>query len=295
GGAIPGGGEVGGPVASGVASGGQPGGGGQDDVAQGNGEQAVPGNGERAGGVRLSAERAREALRRLGERVGLGPDKLGTEEVAVGVVRIAETEMVRALRVISVQRGLDPRDFALVAFGGAGGMHACAVAEELGMRTVLVPRAGGVLSALGLAISDVRRDYLAPLLDRIDRLDADRLTRAWDALAERARADLAGDAVLEQLADLRYQGQSYELTVAGQTPAALAAAFHRAHERRYGHREDGEPVEIVNVRLVATLAGTKPDIVEPDPAPDPRTDRREVFLDGRWQRVDVLDRELMGR
>jgi len=101
---------------------------------------------------------------------------------------------------------------------------------------------------------------------------------------------------LGRLADLRYQGQSYELTVDGDTPAALAEAFHRAHLRRYGHREDDEPVEVVNVRLVATVVGEQPDVIEPGPpTADPRTGSRDVVLDGARVRADVLDRELMGR
>ena len=246
------------------------------------------------GQVVLSADLARQALQRLGDQLGLT-----AEQAAAGVVQVAEAEMARALRMISVERGLDPREFALVAFGGAGGMHACAIADELGMRTVLVPRAAGVLSALGLAIADIRRDYVGPLLGDVATLDPDRLTAGWDSLAERARTDLKGFSTepdLGRLADLRYQGQSYELTVDGDTPAALAEAFHRAHLRRYGHREDDEPVEVVNVRLVATVVGEQPDVIEPGPpTADPRTGSRDVVLDGARVRADVLDRELMGR
>jgi N-methylhydantoinase A len=246
------------------------------------------------GEVVLSSDLARAAMQRLGERLGLT-----VEQAAAGVARVAEAEMGRALRMISVERGLDPRDFALVAFGGAGGMHACALADELGMPSVLVPRAAGVLSALGLAIADIRRDYVGPLLGEIATVDPARLADAWEALAERARKDLRGLAAepnLDRLADLRYQGQSYELTVEGETPAALAEAFHVAHQRRYGHREDDEPVEIVNVRLVATVAGQRPDVIEPEPPEvDARTGYRDVLLDGTWVRADVLDRGLMGR
>jgi N-methylhydantoinase A len=241
------------------------------------------------GEIALSAERAVQALRRLGDRV-----ELTVEQAALGVVRVAEAEMIRALRVMSVARGLDPRGLALLAFGGAGGMHACALAEELGMSIVLIPRAGGVLSALGLAISDLRRDYVAPLFGNVDALSPARLNEAWDALAECARADLA-QPQLERLADLRYRGQSYELTVAGTTPEAVTDAFHAAHERRYGHRDD-EIVEIVNVRLVATVPGDKPDIVEPEPtAAEARTGRRGVLVAGARIEADVFDRNLMGR
>jgi N-methylhydantoinase A len=246
------------------------------------------------GDVVLSSDLARRAMQRLGDRLGLT-----LQGAVAGVVQVAEAEMGRALRMISVERGLDPRDFALIAFGGAGGMHACALAEELGMRRVLVPRAAGVLSALGLAIADIRHDYVRPLFGEMASLDPARLAAAWEALAERAREDLQGLAAephLDRLTDLRYQGQSYELTVDGDTPAVLAEAFNVAHQRRYGHHEDDEPVEVVNVRLVATVAGQRPDVIEPEaPEADPRTGYRDILLDGTWVRADVLDRGLMGR
>jgi N-methylhydantoinase A len=245
------------------------------------------------GKVTLSRDRARRALQDLGHRLRLSP-----EDAALGVARVATTEMVRALRVISVERGLDPRDFTLVAFGGAGGMHACAMAEELGVRTVLLPRAAGVLSALGLALSDVRRDYVAPLLGRVDELDPETLRAAWAGLARRAREELAplGEPRTEQLADLRYRGQSYELIVFGDSPEELAQAFHQAHQRRYGHHDVAEVVEIVGVRLVATVPGEKPDVVEPDPtAPDARTGHRRVLLEEGPVEAEVHDRDRMGR
>jgi N-methylhydantoinase A len=246
------------------------------------------------GEVVLSSKLARRALQRLGDRLGLT-----AEQAAAGVAQVAEAEMGRALRMISVERGLDPRDFALVAFGGAGGMHACALAEELAMRSVLVPRAAGVLSALGLAIADIRHDYVGPLFGEVATLDPARLAAAWGTLAERAHKDLrelAAEPHLDRLADLRYQGQSYELTVSGDTPAALAEAFHVAHQRRYGHREDDEPVEVVNVRLVATVAGPRPDVIESEPPEaDPLTGYRDVLLNGSWVKAGVLDRGLMGR
>jgi N-methylhydantoinase A len=246
------------------------------------------------GEVVLSSDLARRAMQRLGDRLGLT-----AERAAAGVVQVAEAEMGGALRMISVERGLDPRDFALVAFGGAGAMHACALAEELGMQRVLVPRAAGVLSALGLATADIRRDYVGPLFGEIASLDPARLVAAWEALAKRTRKDLRGieaEPHLDRLADLRYQGQSYELTVDGDTPGALTEAFHVAHQRRYGHHEDDEPVEVVNVRVVATVPGQRPDVIEPEPPEaDPRTGYRDILLDGTWVRADVLDRGLMGR
>ncbi len=149
----------------------------------------------RSWAARSCSARGRPSARspRSASRSGSTP-----QATALGVVRVADAEMVRALRVVSVERGLDPRDFALAAFGGAGGMHACALAEELGMATVLVPRASGVLSALGLAISDLRRDFVRPLIGALDALEpgalADALRRAGGGGGRRAggrRADAA--------------------------------------------------------------------------------------------------------
>jgi N-methylhydantoinase A len=246
---------------------------------------------ELAGGeLRLDRDRAEQALTAVGEALGL--DAL---ESAQGIVAVANAEMVRALRVISVERGLDPRDFALVAFGGAGGMHACALAEELGMTTVLVPRAAGVLSALGLAISDLRHDYVSPLLGELSDLDAGELERAFAELEQAAAGDLDAPE-LERRADLRYRGQSFELTVDAGDLDALAERFAAAHHQRYGYRMDDEPVEVVAVRLVATTRVDKPELSE-DPPPEgaeAETGRRRAFLDEDWQEVPVLDRARMG-
>lgn len=247
------------------------------------------------GGVTLRRDLAEAALARLGERLGLS-----AQDAALGVVRVADTEMVRALRLISVERGLDPRDFALVAFGGAGGLHACALAEDLGCRTVLVPRAAGVLSALGLAISDVRHDHVAAFLRTIDGdgyADLEpALASAFEDLEATARAAL-DHARLERFADLRYAGQSFELTVPGSTASELEAAFHGAHERRYGHRIDDEPVEIVSVRVVATQAGAVPDLREAGAVVGGEAgpaETREVLLPGGAVVAVVHHRTAMG-
>jgi len=151
------------------------------------------------------------------------------------VVEVVNAEMLRALRVVSVERGHDPRDFALVAFGGAGPLHACALAEELGIEAVLVPEAAGVLSALGLVVSDERRD---------------RVVSHVRPLAQ------VRDLPAEGEADLRYRGQSFELTVPLQPE--LDAAFHRAHEERYGYADPSRAIELVAVRTADVVPG--PDI-----------------------------------
>ena len=230
---------------------------------------------------------AEQALARLGGRLGMS-----VEQVAAGIIAVADAEMVRALRVISVERGLDPREFALLAFGGAGGLHACALAEELSMTRVLVPRASGVLSALGLAISDLRRDYLRPLLADVADLDPVRLESAFTELATVA-VDELHKPVLTRQADLRYRGQSFELTVPG--GGDLVAAFHAEHERRYGYRMDDEPVQVVSVRVVATVPGELPSLAEPAPPQDaPQPGRRRAYLAGGWTEIEVFQRAALG-
>jgi N-methylhydantoinase A len=170
-----------------------------------------------AGGLRLDREAAERAL--------------GTIDPAA-VVAAVNAEMLRALRVVSVERGHDPRELALVAFGGAGPLHACELADELEIETVLVPEAAGVLSALGLAASDERRDQVRSYLVPLDR---------------------AGELPGEGEADLRYAGQSFELTVP--LGGDLAEAFHRAHEERYGYSDRERTIELVAVRTAEVRAG----------------------------------------
>jgi N-methylhydantoinase A len=196
-----------------------------------------------AGGVALDGAAARRAI------ASLGLEDATDEQAARGVVRVADAEMVRALRVMTVEQGLDPRDFALLAFGGAGGLHAVAIAEELGMTRVLVPRAGGVLSALGLAAADRRVDVQRSVLGRPYDLDA---------LGAEARDRLGRpDAALEVAYDCRYRGQSFELTVAD------PADFEAAHEERYGFREADGVVDVVTVRVTARIAGAPVELAAP--------------------------------
>ncbi|HKH77344.1 MAG TPA: hydantoinase/oxoprolinase family protein [Rubrobacteraceae bacterium] len=247
---------------------------------------------ELGGEVVLRRDLSEKALASLGKKLGLE-----AEEVALGIVRVANAEMVRALRVISIERGLDPREFALLAFGGAGGMHACALAEELGMSIVLVPRASGVLSALGLAISDLRRDYVSPYLADLEEVNAVELKDAFRGMENIAAKHLEGPAYTRR-ADLRYSGQSFELTVEAEKPfevEKLKECFHAAHERRYGYRMEGEAVELVNLRLTATVPVEKPKLEERRREGGTERGRREGNFGGEWVEAPVLDREQMGR
>src|SRR4051794_1532353 len=196
-----------------------------------------------AGGVRLDPAAAERAVAALAGSLGLADARACAE----GIVRVANTEMVRALRVVTVERGIDPRRFALLAFGGAGPLHAAAIAEELGIGRIVVPRAAGVLSALGLAAAERRRDAARSVLLR----GAD--------LTDEALADLAGDAD-EVTWDARYAGQSHEIALRD-VPAradAVCEALAAAHEERYGYRDDDAEVELVTVRTATLEPG--PDV-----------------------------------
>ena len=243
---------------------------------------------ELGGEVVLRRDLSERALASLGNKLGLD-----VEETALGILRVADAEMVRALRVISVERGLDPRDFALLAFGGAGGMHACSLAEELGIETVLVPRAGGVLSALGLAISDLRRDYVSPFLGGLDGVEEEEFEQRFTDMEKTAAGDLDGPEHTRR-ADLRYGGQSFEITVDAGSFGKLEDRFHAAHEQRYGYRMDDEKVELVNLRLISTVPVEKPELQEPQPEDDAQAGEREANFDGEWLGIAVLDRERMG-
>jgi N-methylhydantoinase A len=200
-----------------------------------------------AGGIELDREAAENAVKRLGETLGLD-----TQETAEGIIQVANAEMVRALRVMTVERGVDPRRLALMAFGGAGGLHAAAIAEELGITKILCPRASGVLAALGLVVSERRRDAQRSVL-----LAPDELGEEADELAERARAELAPDADVRLVAELRYRGQAFELAV--ELSDHLEEDFHKAHEEAYGFRDPEAEVELVTLRATATTPGPQID------------------------------------
>ena len=223
------------------------------------------------GEIALDVDRAHRAIEERCTR------QLGLDVVTVahGIVEIANAAMTTALRLVSVQRGYDPRDFVLVAFGGAGPVHANRLAAEAEIRTILVPTSPGTTSALGLLVTDHQHDYSTTLNQRVDRLVEREVESAYRDLEARGRAALTragiapSDVRLRREADVRYVGQSYELTVplpqGTFDPAALAEvvhAFHRAHDRAYGFSAPGEPVEFVNLRLAAVGTIAKPRLRE---------------------------------
>jgi N-methylhydantoinase A len=200
-----------------------------------------------AADLRLDAGLAREAVGRIARAARLDPQRS-----AAGILEIATATMVRALRSVSVERGVDPRATTLVTFGGAGPLFVCHLAESLGVRRALIPPHAGALSALGLAAAKARVERTGSLHRMAGDLDRRGLGKAYADLEAMCRAELPG-ARLRRVAECRYPGQGYEVAVAaGVDGPATATAFHRAHAARFGHADRGRPVEIVNIRVAAT-------------------------------------------
>jgi N-methylhydantoinase A len=237
-----------------------------------------------AGGVALDAEAAAAAVGALARSLDLSP-----EQTAAGIVRVANQEMVRALRVVTVERGIDPRGFALLPFGGAGPMHAAAIAAELGIEVILCPRASGVLSALGLCASERRRDTVRTVLLRGPELSAEGIAAAVGELVAVAGTGLES-ARPEVTYEMRYDGQAFELSVPGPVdpdPADLRERFERQHEQRYGHRDPEGEVELVDIRLAMVAPGPEP---RPTAASSGRLEAgaRAVLVAGEWIEARVL-------
>lgn len=212
-----------------------------------------------SGSMKLDRERAREAVRGIAERLGTT-----IEEAAMGIIRVVNANMEAAMRVISVERGSDPRDFALVAFGGAGPLHACELAAALRIPHVLVPTVPGVLSALGMLVADILRDYVRTVMVPAEQAQRE-VVDVLAQLEEQGRNDLLSEGMaaekiqIEHYLDLRYAGQSYELVIPFEGSVEQAVAdFHMAHERRFGYNDPNERVQVVNVRLKARGLADKP-------------------------------------
>jgi N-methylhydantoinase A len=240
-----------------------------------------------AGDVALDESAARAAISALADSLGLGE-----LEAAEGIVRVANQEMVRALRVVTVERGVDPRRFALLPFGGAGPMHAAAIAAELGIERILCPRAGGVLSALGLCASERRRDTARTVMLSGTDFSAERVAAEVEELASQLGAP-AEDAEPEVIYEMRYAGQAFELPVPGSPrpdPADLATRFERAHEERYGHRDPDGEIVLVHIHLALVAPGPSLRLGAAEDGGLRRGSRRARF-GGEWMETPVLGGE----
>jgi N-methylhydantoinase A len=250
------------------------------------------------GGISLDCERTRTIF-----DAQKGP--LGTvQEFAAGILRVIETQMEKAIRVISVEQGHDPRLFTLVAFGGGGPLHACTLARSLSISRVMIPALPGALSAVGMLFTDTVRDYSRTVMLPVESLAAlkETLGAVFSELKQRGRSDFAAeglDGSAQASIDLRYRGQGYELNVAwdGDTPQQALAAFHRLHRQRYGFSDAGRPVEIVNLRLrmIAPAAAYKPAMraIVPGDGRAACYAERDVFLDGRFRSAGFYRRDAL--
>ena len=260
------------------------------------------------GKVKTNKQKAYEAIADMGAQLGIDP--MGTAE---GIIRIINAKMEEGIREVSTERGYDLRNFVLVAFGGAGPVHAARLAADLGMSKVVVPPMPGVSSALGLIMADPRRDFVRSRLRGLADIDASELSAVFTELRQQALSEFVtdgfdGDSIEFAFSlDLRYQGQGYELNVAAGASATLDSSaiaelrerFDRAHEQLFGHSAKGEPVEAVNYRVRSTVRVPKFSMKRYDQASGPadaaKVNEREVYFDRQsgMTPTPVFDRALL--
>lgn len=250
------------------------------------------------GTMRLSRERILPYLSRLARNLGLA-----NEEVAQGILDVVNANMERALRLVTVERGHDPRDFTLVCFGGAGGLHACDLASRLSIPRILIPRDPGTLSALGMLMADISRDYSITVLLHLSKIGAGRLKELLRPLMRRAESELRkeplaqGKLQLFPSADLRYQGQSYELNLPLRLDRLDVSPedFHRLHLKTYGYFHPGRECELVTLRLRAVTKVRKPELpvlhVPKINRKNPQSGVSKVYFAGKWGKTPTYNRE----
>lgn len=260
------------------------------------------------GSIQLDNEAARDSIeRRIAQPLGLS-----TLEAAAGILEVANATMIRAIKLVSVERGYDPHDFALIAFGGAGPLHALRLAEELEFPVVIIPRYPGNTSALGLVLADVRHDYVATRIQLLSEAEPDDIESIFQQLEAQAIQQLDEEGVplpqrrLVRACDLRYFGQGYEVNVpvSGkiQTPSALKAiamSFHSAHRRTFGHAMEGDPVVLVNCRVSALGLNPSTEMTHSQKATADASNlngckgERDVYLRDGFVRCPVYERSLL--
>jgi N-methylhydantoinase A len=239
------------------------------------------------GEIALDRDAAQTVISGLARDLDMDP-----RDCAQGIVRVAATEMVRALRVVTVERGIDPRRFALLAFGGAGPLHAAQIAGELGIGRILCPRASGVLAALGLVVSPRRRDVQRSVFLSGPDLSPEAVAAVTRALSEQARAELRDpSAELSAVYELRYRGQAFELPISAEldaAPAELRSRFEAEHEDRYGYRDGEQELELVTVRVTATGPGAAVTLGAAAGSSPLERGRRWARMDGAEVELEVL-------
>jgi N-methylhydantoinase A len=255
------------------------------------------------GEIRVRVDLAREAMRGVADALDVSVD-----EAALGVIRIANANMVNALKLVSVRRGYDPREFDMVASGGGGSMHAAALMRELRLKRVIVPNVPGHFSAWGMLMTDMRNDWVQTFVARTDQVDLTQLNAVWDEMECVATEHLLSEGLdmgrvrLARTADMRYVGQEHTVNVpipAGQLNedfTEIHAHFHALHEQFYAFRIDASPIELVNLRLAGFGRVSKPEIVarpeQPGDGEEARKGTRRVnFDEDGWHVSAIYERE----
>ncbi|MFW5734624.1 MAG: hydantoinase/oxoprolinase family protein, partial [Oceanidesulfovibrio sp.] len=253
------------------------------------------------GNMALDLDALDKPFTEMSARLGLAP-----VELAEGILAVANANMERAIRVISVERGFDPREFTLFSFGGAGGLHAAYLARLLNMERVFIPKNPGILSALGMLLADIVKDYSHTVMVEAASSTPETIAAALAPLEARGAEDLAAEGIgperttFERYLDMRYEGQSYEILTPFDPDAkdmdAVVEVFHELHERTYGYRNQAKPVQVVNVRLRARGAPTKPSfatspLAGETPPESADLGAREVIFEGEAHATRVYRRE----
>ncbi|HVA34470.1 MAG TPA: hydantoinase/oxoprolinase family protein, partial [Candidatus Baltobacteraceae bacterium] len=249
----------------------------------------------------IDATRSRAAIERLARALGLS-----LEAAAAGIVTLIDAEMAKALRIVTIERGLDPRDFTLVAYGGGGPLHVCALAEELGIGCVLVPQHPGIFSAQGLLVADLAAHVVEPVMCDVAALDVAALEQRFSAHEAQARSALLEQGAREETIvyareyDARYRGQGFELTIRhAPSRDAIAQHFHEAHRARYGYAVDDEPIELVNARSTAHGKLDNPSVTLSSPRSGRVEGRlhpqatRALWIDGAFCDAPVYQRDTL--
>lgn len=233
------------------------------------------------------------------------------EEAALGIIRIANSNMLNALKLISIRRGYDPRDFSLVAFGGGGPMHAPALAKELGIKKVIVPVASSVFSAWGMLMTDLRHDYIQTHVKRLNEVDLEALNNEWQKLEEQAVTQFKQEGVGEnrvmfsRFVDMRYLGQEHTVKVpvpngvwTAETITEVMERFHHLHEKNYTFKLPNTPMEIVNLHLTAFGKVEKPKLRKLQSSgvsiQSALKEKRQVYYEEEgWLQTEIYDRDLL--
>jgi N-methylhydantoinase A/oxoprolinase/acetone carboxylase beta subunit len=250
------------------------------------------------GNMRLIPDRSHKAVGRIAERIGRS-----VRDTAAGIIEIANANMEKAIRVISIERGIDPRRFALLSFGGAGGMHAAEIAAHLDIGTVIIPKNAGVLSALGLLLAESIKDYSLSLLRPAHTADPEALEKSFDRLARTGREEMRGEGFpdsqisVHRAIDLRYLGQSHEITLPFRGHDSFIGDFHKSHQTLYAYHHPQQPVEIVNLRVKTVGRSRRIKLTRhPMAGKDPKAaflHRQDIVFTNRTYRASVFDREFL--